>query len=64
MSLHCAYRLPEEAFPNRLHVSRSNQLIHEKEALILQAEIALIADTLFDHSVTEAQENQGVKDTQ
>jgi hypothetical protein len=54
MSLHCAYRLPEEAFPNRLHVSRSNQLIHEKEALILQAEIERISDTIFDHSMTEA----------
>jgi hypothetical protein len=44
--------------------SVNDRLISEKKAAILQAERTRISDTLFDHSVTESQQNQGLKGTQ
>jgi hypothetical protein len=37
---------------------------HTRNPLILQAEMERIADTLFDHPVTEGQQRQGLKGSQ
>jgi hypothetical protein len=42
----------------------NDHLRGEKKAAIFRAKIVRISDTLFDHSVMEAQQSQGLNGTQ